>query len=187
MKNNQNNQEVKLSRFISFVLRHNPDSIKIKIEEDGWTNTKEFIENINKLTKYRIDMELLEKIVKEDNKQRYSFNENKSKIRANQGHSINAKIRFKEVIPPDNLYHGTGDKYVFSILKEGIKKRTRNFVHLSDNIETAFDVGSRHGQPKVLIVNAKEMHKDKYKFFLSENGVYLTEYVPIKYIKQLKK
>lgn len=178
-----NKYEVSLSRFISLVLRHKPEAVKVTIGEDGWTNTKTLIENINKFSKYNITMDLLEKIVKEDDKGRYSFNEDKSQIRANQGHSIDVNMKFDKIVPPEFLYHGTADKYIYSISKEGIKKRTRNFVHLSKDIDTAIKVGSRHGNCKVLKIRAWDMYKDDYKFFISENGVYLTEYVPVKYIK----
>lgn len=178
-----NKYEVSLSRFISLVLRHKSEAAKVRIEDNGWTNTKTLIDNINEFTKYNITMELLEKIVKEDDKGRYSFNEDKSQIRANQGHSIDVNMKFDEILPPEFLYHGTADKYIYNISKEGIKKRTRNFVHLSKDLDTAIKVGSRHGDCRVLKIRALDMYKDNYKFFISENGVYLTEYIPVKYIK----
>lgn len=178
-----NTYEIKLSRFLSLVLRHKPEAAKIIIKENGWTNTKVLIDNINKFTKYHITMELLEKIVKEDDKGRYSFNTDKSQIRANQGHSIDVNMQFDEIVPPEFLYHGTADKYIYNITKEGIIKRTRNFVHLSKDLDTAMKVGSRHGECRVLTIRALDMYKDGYKFFISENGVYLVEHIPVKYIK----
>lgn len=130
-----------------------------------------------------MDMSLLEKIVKEDKKGRYSFNEDRTLIRANQGHSIKVDLEFKECTPPDILYHGTGEKYVESILKNGIDKRSRLYVHLSKDIETAKMVGSRHGKPVILKVKTKEMALDGIKFYLSENGVWLTDNVDTKYIE----
>lgn len=110
----------KLSRFLSLILRHSPQTIGINIEKEGaWANTDELLRGINKGGKFKIDMKILEEIVKIDNKQRYSFNEDKTKIRANQGHSINVDMGFPEKIPPEILYHGTAERFVESILTDG--------------------------------------------------------------------
>ena len=124
----------------------------------------------------------MENIVSTDEKQRFSFNENHTKIRANQGHSIDVKIPMKEIEPPAVLYHGTAEKYLESIRAQGILKRTRNYVHLSMDFETARMVGSRHGIPVVLQIDTRQMYHDGYKFFVSENGVWQTEHIPFRYI-----
>ncbi len=172
----------KLSVFISLVLRHNPDAAGIKLDEHGWANVDELIEGI-KNTGRQIDMDVLEEIVRTDNKQRYSFNENKTLIRANQGHSIPVDVELEEQQPPQYLYHGTADRFLDSIITEGLKPMNRLYVHLSKDEETAVKVGKRHGKPVVLKIKAEEMWKDGIKFYLSQNGVWLTKYVDKKYIE----
>ena len=130
-----------------------------------------------------IDMNILERIVKENNKQRYSFNEDHTKIRANQGHSIEVYIDFEEKIPPKTLYHGTAERFLESIKKTGINKMERLYVHLSKDEETAITVGKRHGKPIVLKIDTEKMLKDGYKFYLSENNVWLCEDIPWKYVR----
>lgn len=173
----------KTSVFISLILRHKPEVIGISLDRHGWASVSELIEGINKTGKYSIDMSMLEEIVRTDNKQRYSFNANKTKIRANQGHSINVDVELKEAVPPDILYHGTGEKYVESINAEGLKPKSRLYVHLSKDIDTAVSVGKRHGKPVVYQISAGEMHRQGYMFYLSENGVWLTKIVPVNFIK----
>ena len=171
------------SVFISLILRHKPEVIGISLDRHGWANVQELIDGINKIGKYSIDMPTLEEIVRTDNKQRYSFNEDKTKIRANQGHSINVDVELKETVPPEILYHGTGEKNVDSINAEGLKPKSRLYVHLSKDIDTAIKVGSRHGKPVVYKISAGEMHRQGYQFYLSENGVWLTKIVPADFIK----
>ena len=127
-------------------------------------------------------MELLDEIVETNNKKRYEYSEDKTKIRARQGHSINVDVELKETTPPGILYHGTAETTVPAIMKEGIKKGSRLHVHLSQTEETAVNVGKRHGKPAVLRINAKQMSEDGIKFYLSNNGVWLTDFVSLKYI-----
>lgn len=175
--------DISLGRFISLILRHKPETIGITIEKQGaWANVSELIEGMNKAGK-NIDMNTLERIVKENNKQRYSFNKDHTKIRANQGHSIEVYIDFEEKIPPKTLYHGTAGRFLESIKKTGINKMNRLYVHLSKDEETAITVGKRHGKPIVLKIDTEEMLKDGYKFYLSENNVWLCEDIPWKYVR----
>ena len=170
------------SKFISLILRHKPETIGITLDEHGWANVDELIEGISKT--HEINREILEEIVRTDNKQRYSFNEDKTLIRANQGHSIPVDVELEEVEPPKYLYHGTGEKFRESIDAEGLKPKSRLYVHLSEDIETATKVGSRHGKPVVYRVFAGWMHKNGFRFYKSVNGVWLTKDVPTKYIKR---
>ena len=172
-----------LSKFISLILRHKPDAAGITLDEHGWADVAELTEGINNRGIY-IDRDILDEIVRTDNKQRYSYNEDGTKIRANQGHSINVDVELKEMCPPDILYHGTGKKSVASINEQGLKRMERMYVHLSADKETAVKVGKRHGEPFVYIVRSKEMYNDGKQFFLSENGVWLTKEVPVKYLKK---
>jgi putative RNA 2'-phosphotransferase len=175
----------KLSKFISLILRHKPEEIGITLDEHGWAKIEDLINGINNSGR-KIDIETLEEIVRTDEKGRYSFNEDKTKIRANQGHSIKVDIEFKELEPPDILYHGTATKSLECIKHQGIKSMSRQYAHLSKDLETAINVGTRHGECVVLILDAKRMYNEGIKFYLSENGVWLTEYVDPKYIKEIK-
>ncbi|HCQ6142668.1 TPA: RNA 2'-phosphotransferase [Clostridioides difficile] len=172
----------KLSIFISLILRHKPEIIGIKLDEYGYADVNELIEKINNAGR-NINIEILEQIVKEDNKQRYSFNEDRSKIRANQGHSINIDVELKELEPPEYLYHGTATRFLDNIKNEGIIKQSRLYVHLSRDIDTAIKVGKRHGTPVILKINTGKMYENGYKFYLSENNVWLCEYIPFKYVE----
>jgi len=172
------------SRYMSLILRHKPDVIGISLDEHGWANVDELISGIAKT--HEFNMDILEEIVKTDKKQRYSFNEDKTLIRANQGHSINVDVELKEQTPPKYLYHGTAKKYQASIQKQGLIAKSRLYVHLSDNIDTAIDVGKRHGSPIVYRILTDLMIKDGYKFYRSVNGVWLTKKVPIKYMEMVE-
>lgn len=173
---------VNLSRYISFILRHRPDTIGLSLDKHGYIDVQDLINGIKENNDFYIDLDILKFIVETDNKKRYSFSEDGTKIRANQGHSVKVDLGLKEVKPPSILYHGTGEKYLESILKEGLKSKSRMYVHLFSDIDTAISVGKRHGEPIVLGIDAERMYKDEYKFYLSENGIFLAESVPVKYI-----
>ena len=132
-----------------------------------------------------LNIEIIEEVVKTDNKQRYSFNEDKTLIRANQGHSIQVDVGLEEKEPPEYLYHGTGRKYVDSINKSGLIPKSRLYVHLSKDIDIAIDVGKRHGEVVLYLIKSREMHQNQYKFYLSENGVWLTKEIPVEYMEEL--
>ena len=172
------------SVFISLILRHKPEVIGISLDCHGWASVKELIDGINKTDDYSIDMQTLEKIVRTDNKQRYSFNDNHTLIRANQGHSINVDVELIEKEPPEILFHGTGEKYVEAIRKDGLIPKLRLYVHLSKDKEIAEKVGERHGKPYIFIVKSGEMFRAGYKFYISVNGVWLTKSVPVKYLEE---
>lgn len=174
------NKDTDTSKFISLILRHKPETIGIALDEHGWANVEELIEGVSKTRK--LDMETLERIVAEDEKQRYSFNEDKTLIRANQGHSIPVDVELEEVVPPETLYHGTGEKYIASIDAQGLIPKSRLYVHLSGDKETAAKVGARHGKPVIYIVRSGAMYRNGFKFYRSVNGVWLTKEVPVKYL-----
>ena len=171
------------SKYISLILRHQPEVIGITLDEHGWADVNQLIEGVNKT--HPLTGELLEEIVRTDEKQRYSFNEDHTKIRANQGHSIPVDVELKEAEPPEELYHGTGEKYTGSIEKQGLIPKSRLYVHLSKDTETAVKVGQLHGKPVVYTVMAGEMYRDGYQFFLSANGVWLTKEVPVRYLHKI--
>lgn len=174
----------KLSVFISLVLRHKPDAAGITLDEHGWANVEELLDGINNIGR-KIDMGVLEEIVRTDHKQRYRFNEDKTLIRANQGHSIPVDVELKEEEPPEFLYHGTADRFIKAIMEEGLKPMSRLYVHLSKDIETAAKVGKRHGKPVILKVHSGQMCREGIKFYLSENGVWLTKKVEVRYLEQM--
>lgn len=159
---------------LSFLLRHDKDYAFIG---KGYRSVDELI------TKQGFSFELLNTIVETNDKQRYEFNDDKTLIRARQGHSVDVDVELKEVKPPFILYHGTAIRFLESILKEGIKKMNRNYVQLSNDLDTAESVGSRHGKSIILLIDTKKMEEDNIKFYLSANNVVLTDYVHPKYIK----
>ena len=167
----------KASKFLSLVLRHKPEKIGIQLDRRSWAKVPEILMGVN------LTMEDLEYIVETDEKQRYSFNDDKTLIRANQGHSIPIDLELEAVEPPETLYHGTIGQFLGSIKKEGLQRRSRQFVHLSKDVETALAVGRRRGKPVVLQIASGRMFEDGYEFFLSENGVWLTKEAPSSYIK----
>lgn len=171
-----------LSKFISLILRHKPETIGISLDEHGWANVDELLAGIGRTRP--IDMEILEEIVRTDEKQRYTFNEDHTRIRANQGHSIQVDVELEEINPPEYLFHGTGCKYVESIDQTGLIPKSRLYVHLSGDQETAMKVGKRHGEPIVYQVAAGVMARDGHKFWRSENGVWLTKHVPPEYLEK---
>lgn len=172
-----NNQIVKkLSKFLSYVLRHDPKKLNLTMDKQGWVSVTQLLENLDD-----ISVEILEEVVAENDKKRFAFNEDKTKIRANQGHSIAIELNYSPVEPPEFLFHGTAIKNMDSIKKSGIIKGNRHQVHLSLDKETATNIGKRHGKPVILVVQSKAMHEAGYQFFVSENGVWLTEFVPAEF------
>lgn len=158
---------------LAFLLRHDTN---YKFDEYGWREVRDLIDN------HGYTFEMLDDIVENNGKARYEYSNDKKYIRARQGHSIQVNVELEEKIPPKFLYHGTSKSAVSSIMKTGIKKGTRLYVHLSDNKDTAQNVGARHGEPVVLTVDTETMHKDGIKFYLSRNNVWLTDYVEPKYV-----
>lgn len=178
-----NSDLTKISKYISLILRHKPEVIGIQLDANGWANVEALLAGIGR--KYPIDFEVLEEIVRTDNKERYSFNEDKTKIRANQGHSIQVDVELSVTEPPEILYHGTAERFSASIEAKGLLPQYRLYVHLSPDTATAEKVGRRHGKPVIYLVNAGQMQQDGYTYLLSANGVWLTKIVPAQYLKRL--
>lgn len=180
-KKDYENSDKGLGKTLSYILRHHPDAFNVNMDSHGWVNVDELLSQMKKNGRI-IDHEILDRIVRENDKQRYSYNSDKTKIRANQGHSVPVDLELLPVVPPDVLYHGTAESFLDSIRQKGIMKMSRNHVHLSADTETAFDVGSRHGKPVVLLIDSKRMYDDGLDFYLSENKRWLCEYVPFEYV-----
>ena len=173
----------KLSRFISLVLRHKPGAADLELDEHGWADVEELIDGVNKAQEFT--KEMLEEIVSTDDKQRYSFNEDKTLIRANQGHSVPVDVELEEMVPPDVLYHGSAIQYITSIRDLGLIPKSRLYVHLSADRKTARNVGVRHGVPVVWAIDTRAMYENGFKFYKSVNGVWLTKHVPVEYLFEL--
>jgi len=179
-------QQTHISKFLSLILRHKPEKIGVKLDKNGWIDINELIEKTNKYG-IKIDRETLNHIVATNSKKRFAINDKLDKIRASQGHSIDIELGYTSQKPPKTLFHGTSEKSVQSILEKGLKKQNRQHVHLSNDIETANKVGQRHGKPYIFKVLAEQMFNDSFEFFISENGVWLTNYVPEKYLSGQEK
>ena len=171
-----------LSKYLSYILRHDPDDAGIKLDTNGWTNVELLLNEISSRFP-ELDRTALEYIVATNNKQRFAFNEDKSLIRASQGHSVEVELNYLAQEPPMVLFHGTTMEHLRSILHEGLKKQSRHHVHLSENVMTALQVGSRNGRAKILKIHSGKMHEAGYTFYVSANNVWLTDFVPPEFIE----
>jgi putative RNA 2'-phosphotransferase len=174
------NSITKISKFLSLLLRHKPQTIGLKLDANGWADINELIEKSKNI---KLDRALIDEVVAKNDKQRFIIENNK--IRANQGHSIDVDLEFKTIEPPSVLYHGTATRFLDSIMKIGLTKQKRQQVHLSQEIKTAIAVGKRHGKVALLKIDAEKMFEKGYEFYLSENGVWLTDNVPLEYIDEM--
>ncbi len=173
-----NYELLKIGKRMSYLLRHNPEDLKM--DENGWVNVNDLLKKLG------ATFDQVKEIVDTNDKKRFAYDSTMTKIRASQGHTIEVDLKLKEVEPPLFLYHGTSPTFVDAILHSGgLSKMERNHVHLSSNEITAYQVGKRHSkhlEPAILKVESGKMYKDGYKFYLSENNVWLTNHVPKKYI-----
>lgn len=173
----------KLSKFLSYVLRHHPESIGLKVDKHGWADLDELIQKA-KADGRKLERDSIKEIITKSEKNRFILSEGGDFIRAGYGHSIDVDLQLRPKTPPELLYHGTAKRNVSSIMEEGIRPGGRNFVHLSATHGEAKNVGSRHGQPVILKIQAKKMHEDGYDFYQSESeeGIWLTEKIPIEFL-----
>jgi putative RNA 2'-phosphotransferase len=176
------NRMVKISKFLSLVLRHQPEKIGLKLDPAGWVPVEELLEACQS-HEFPLTENELEAVVAGSDKQRFSFSDDRLLIRANQGHSVNIDLGYQPLAPPEELYHGTVNRFLMSILDSGLSKGKRHHVHLSADLETAQKVGARRGMPVILRVMSGLMHRAGYLFFRSENGVWLTDKVPPEYLE----
>ena len=177
----ENKARKKISKFLSLVLRHKPETIGLELDENGWASVEELLDKMNR-DPYSLSFDDLKEVVETNDKQRFIFSEDYKQIRANQGHSIQVDLALEAQTPPGILYHGTAIKNLESIKEKGLIKGSRHHVHLSADKKTALTVGGRHGKPVVLEVQAMNMYQAGMDFFLSENGVWLTDHVPPHFI-----
>ena len=170
------------SKFLSYVLRHAPETIGLNMDENGWVSTIELIAKSN-LHNRPLDMELLLEVVHTNEKKRFAFNEDQSCIRASQGHSVEIELNLQPQQPPTVLYHGTVAEFISSIRENGLEKMSRHHVHLSAERSTAAAVGGRRGKPVVLTIASGSMHEKGHIFYCSANGVWLCDAVPVEFIE----
>lgn len=169
---------VSTSKFLSLVLRHQPEVVGMTLDEEGWLEINALIDAANQHGK-RLSLKLLHEVVATNDKKRFALSDDGLRIRASQGHSVTGvDLKLAETTPPDTLYHGTVAAFIESIRSTGLEKRSRNHVHLSADEATATKVGSRRGKPIILQVDAAAMHQDRHRFYLSANGVWLVDAVP---------
>ncbi len=174
---------VKTSKFLSKHLRHQPERLGLALAPGGWVGVDDLLAACAKRD-VRLTREELNEVVAHNNKQRFSLDETGTRIRANQGHSVEVDLQLEPAAPPDGLYHGTGHRAAEAIRREGLKKMSRHHVHLSPDIQTARAVGARHGRPVIFAVDAAKMRKAGYTFYCSANGVWLVDAVPPEYLRE---
>ena len=182
MESAMNDKNLKrTSKFLSLVLRHQPEKIGISLDEAGWTDVDALLRAMSRRGK-RISRETLDYVVRTNDKKRFSFSDDGRQIRANQGHSIDVDLGYASAVPPDVLYHGTATRNLEPILAQGLVKGRRHHVHLSTDQATMLAVGKRHGEPVLLAVNAAQMHAEGHAFFVTGNEVWLTDHVPPRFL-----
>jgi putative RNA 2'-phosphotransferase len=170
-----------MSKFLSLILRHKPETVGLSLDAGGWVSVPHLLEACAQHG-HPLSLANLLLIVQTSDKQRFALNADQTRIRANQGHSIEVELGYQAQTPPAMLYHGTADRFIDSIKTSGLIKGKRHHVHLTTNRDTARTVGSRHGKPILVSVDAGEMHRDGFAFFVSDNRVWLTEHVPPNYL-----
>ena len=177
-------ENTRISKFLSLVLRHQPQTLGLRLDENGWINVEQLLDGMNQAG-FSIDRQILIHVVETNSKKRFAFNEMQDRIRANQGHSVEVELGYHPQNPPDILYHGTSIQSVVAIQQLGLTKMSRHHVHLSADVETATKVGQRQGKPVVFEVHAKQMFDEGFIFYQSDNGVWLTDRVPANFLKPL--
>lgn len=171
-----------VSKYLSLILRHKPEQGNIELSSEGWAKIDDIIKGYKRKGEITVDNILA--AVEHNPKKRFELNESQTEIRAVQGHSVkHVKIKMDKFVPDGPVFHGTIQKSIKPILKEGLKPQTRIHTHLSKDVETATSVGRRRGHPIILEIDAEQMVKDGLELFIAKNGVILADYVPAKYIK----
>lgn len=173
---------IKISKYLCFILRHHPEAIGLGLDSEGWASIDEIIQ---KISRFKLTPELIDYVMQTDDKQRFCISEDGTKIRANQGHSIDVNLNLKPLQPPEVLLHGTANRFLENILEKGLLKQKRQFIHLTESESIAKAVGSRYGKPVILEITSVRMVEDGFIFYKSLNNVWLVEHVPVDYLKIL--
>jgi putative RNA 2'-phosphotransferase len=177
------NRTIKISKFLSLVLRHKPETIGLALDEAGWISVSELLQACQQHG-FPISLKELQAVVANNDKKRFAFSPDETLIRASQGHSIKIDLGYQPLEPPEILYHGTVERFLVSIMEKGLVKGERHHVHLSPDMAMATKVGARRGKPVILTVESGQMYRDGYLFYQAANGVWLTEYVPASYLSK---
>jgi putative RNA 2'-phosphotransferase len=173
---------IRTSKFLSLVLRHEPEQVGLKLDEAGWIGVDELLRAVNQHG-VALTLDQLKHIVATSDKKRFAFSDDGLRIRASQGHSIEVDLQYEPQTPPELLYHGTATRFLDSIRKEGLKKMERHDVHLSAETKVTVQVGGRHGKPALLTIHAGDLHRAGFVFRRSANGVWLVDHVPPQFIE----
>jgi putative RNA 2'-phosphotransferase len=169
------------SKFLSLILRHEPDRVGLKLGDAGWVDVKELLQAVSRHG-VSLTLDQLAHVVATSDKKRFAFSEDGRRIRANQGHSIAVDLRYQPQVPPEFLYHGTAIRFLPGIRRYGLQRMQRHDVHLSAETKVTVQVGSRHGKPALLIIRSGDMHRAGHVFTCSANGVWLVKHVPPEFI-----
>jgi putative RNA 2'-phosphotransferase len=175
-------ETIKASKFLSLILRHEPERVGLTLGEAGWVNVDDLLEAVNR-NGPALTLDQLKHVVATSDKKRFAFSEDGRRIRANQGHSVEVDLQYPSQTPPEILYHGTATRFLEGIRKDGLQKMERHDVHLSAETKVTFQVGGRHGKPMLLIIRAGDMHRAGHVFRCSTNGVWLVNHVPPEFIE----
>ena len=173
---------IRISKFLSLILRHEPERVGLKLDGAGWVSVTDLLEGVNR-NAVSLTLEQLKHVVATNDKERFEFSEDGQRIRASQGHSVEVDLQYESQVPPEFLYHGTPERFLESIRATGLNKGPRHHVHLSPDPQTATKVGQRRGRPVVLTIRSREMHRRGHVFYRSANGVWLVDYVPVQFIE----
>lgn len=173
---------VKTSKFLSLILRHEPERAGLKLGEAGWVSVDELLQAVNSHG-VTLTLDQLKHIVATSDKKRFAFSDGGQRIRASQGHSVDVDLQYPPQMPPEILYHGTAARFLDSIRQHGLQKMERHDVHLSAETKLTLQVGGRHGKPALLTIRAGDMHRAGFVFRCSANGVWLVDHVPPQFIQ----
>jgi len=175
-------ETIKTSKFLSLILRHEPERLGLKLGDAGWVNVQELVQAVNSHG-VPLTSDQLQHIVATSDKKRFAFSDDGLRIRANQGHSVEVDLQYAPQVPPELLYHGTATRFLDSIREHGLQKMERHDVHLSAETKVTLQVGGRHGKPVMLAIRAGDMHRAGFVFRCSANGVWLVDHVPVEFIQ----
>jgi putative RNA 2'-phosphotransferase len=175
-------ETIKASKFLSLILRHEPERVGLTLGEAGWVSVEELLQAVNRHG-VSLTLDQLKHVVATSDKKRYAFSDDGQRIRANQGHSVEVDLQYPPQIPPEILYHGTATRFLDGIRKDGLQKMGRHDVHLSAETKVTLQVGGRHGKPVLLTIRAGDMHRAGFVFRCSANGVWLVDHVPAAFIE----
>jgi len=173
---------VKTSKFLSLILRHEPERVGLALGEGGWVGVDELLQAVN-AQGVILSRDQLQHIVATSDKKRFALSEDGLRIRANQGHSVEVDLQYRPQPPPEFLYHGTATRFLDSIREQGLQRMGRHDVHLSAETKATLQVGGRHGKPTLLTIRAGDMHRAGFVFRCSANGVWLVSHVPPEFIQ----